>query len=1060
MRAPRPVINRIDVRHRMDITATATLSSTFESDPILPMEKGETVPVLATSPSGTTFFCLHPASGRTGWVPSWAVQVTTNDPSQTNPFLKAIDSPITPGAQAVTPPITPAHNIQSLTSVPDSVLESIVKKENMSVDEPPSPAGSISSSSTTSSPAAFQKTSPNPSSTSSTPQQPAVKRNPNWDRKYEEKRKAKGTRGHGTNFLKHQQERFSKPYPDSIDALINLLITLQPDQEGFDAVFTEEALAEARDGIVVGGGPGKIWRVWIPVPIWTKFLTCRKRCAPAGTTVAEFAEMLLNLGAREKGGKDKGVEGARKELLVLRQNSVDASLKVDCACATAEESLNKILAAGSKSPASSSKSSQNNASDPSPRFTSDEGTPAASQIDIIAFLNSVEMDVFNQMSNPTYDTSFDAALFDPVAGFPPLDPSWTLLPGGNVFQPPTTFSDISELLQLNAVTQVTPPPALDTLQLLTSPPIVPTMPATPIVPSTAATPLAPVTPMPYNLQSGSVPTLMNTTTLSVNNSPMGLYSTFDAFSPVVPIQYLAPVIEPFTPALDPTLTGFTPLSWAPPTLPGHYGPQASAQQTQGRRFHPYYDSFRDIRGAPMAVVRDPSDAPPLPPKDEHWAEGFGPVDWDSQVKREAPFAPPPETTELWLHFRQKAAKDLAVAKARKLEEMAGARKGGKLERSFSAAEVRKERPADKGLQHAEVKIGSWSETRSRKTASGSFANAFSALKSLLSGESATKKPAESPPPSTPEPTEDDQQPRRRRSGIFSRTNSFRKSFTLTRPTTPSRPPSQASVERPESPSLPPKDEDDAEILEEILRKLKLAPAVVTSSGVETLPGQVVTVLRLFRPYLAVADEGREAGDDVEVGRAVVTAGILRRLVDLGRVPEGVVRVLAKRVTAVGEVNGARAVLLRRLADVGLFSVTLKSGDIEEEGEEEWREEGEEGEKGEDHLRNAKIAVFGLGSSEYDGDHCGAAKALDQNLRELGADGLVGVGVGDDCGDVGKQTLIPLLCEQYAALSAEPSASSCGPCSTSANASEELKVVKSWEEMEVKDKPSSRRGVRR
>ncbi|KAJ3116903.1 S-adenosyl-L-methionine-dependent tRNA 4-demethylwyosine synthase [Phlyctochytrium bullatum] len=119
-----------------------------------------------------------------------------------------------------------------------------------------------------------------------------------------------------------------------------------------------------------------------------------------------------------------------------------------------------------------------------------------------------------------------------------------------------------------------------------------------------------------------------------------------------------------------------------------------------------------------------------------------------------------------------------------------------------------------------------------------------------------------------------------------------------------------------------------------------------------------------------------------------------------------------------------------------------------------------------HLEKVSFAVFGLGSSEYDDNHGKAAVLLDENLRALGASGLAPVGRGDDSIDMlkqfesWKQKVIPLLCEQYVSFEnrQKVEASGCGTCSSS-NPTEDLKIQKSWEDMEPKDKPS-RRGAKK
>ncbi|KAJ3106970.1 S-adenosyl-L-methionine-dependent tRNA 4-demethylwyosine synthase [Phlyctochytrium planicorne] len=116
-----------------------------------------------------------------------------------------------------------------------------------------------------------------------------------------------------------------------------------------------------------------------------------------------------------------------------------------------------------------------------------------------------------------------------------------------------------------------------------------------------------------------------------------------------------------------------------------------------------------------------------------------------------------------------------------------------------------------------------------------------------------------------------------------------------------------------------------------------------------------------------------------------------------------------------------------------------------------------------HLSKAKFAIFGLGSSEYDENHAKAAMDLNENLLALGAKQIAEFGKGDDSVDMMKQfadwkdKVLPALCEEFVRIrnadgvahEEEEEEGGCGPCGT--DEVESLKVEKSWEELEPKDK---------
>ncbi|KAJ3117482.1 hypothetical protein HDU96_006576 [Phlyctochytrium bullatum] len=231
----------------------------------------------------------------------------------------------------------------------------------------------------------------------------------------------------------------------------------------------------------------------------------------------------------------------------------------------------------------------------------------------------------------------------------------------------------------------------------------------------------------------------------------------------------------------------------------------------------------------------------------------------------------------------------------------------------------------------------------------------------------------------------------RRSGVFQRSRAgsdlFRRSLTLVR-----RPGSRASMsgdadafgqrdtespipndelrsalepktqpETPENnnveeiPVLPPKDSDDTEILEEILLRLKLSPSKDVQQPASP-SGSSLVLLRLFRPYLSSFSGNNSEGFDQvkEGGRAVVAAGIIKRMVDLNRVDKELVRKLARLVSkrvSENDINyvtssdssfdavAPEVVFLQRLAAMGLVKVAVATSlpHAEDDGDYEYQE---------------------------------------------------------------------------------------------------------------------------
>lgn len=129
----------------------------------------------------------------------------------------------------------------------------------------------------------------------------------------------------------------------------------------------------------------------------------------------------------------------------------------------------------------------------------------------------------------------------------------------------------------------------------------------------------------------------------------------------------------------------------------------------------------------------------------------------------------------------------------------------------------------------------------------------------------------------------------------------------------------------------------------------------------------------------------------------------------------------------------------------------------------------------DVFKKLEYSVFALGNSEYDNNWSRAGIELDHMLNELGGERLIPVYKGDDSIDMEKQfnsyieSLIPILCEQYAMKYGEDSTDTadddnvssgcgtgaCGPTNVS-NTNGSLKQVRSWEENESLNRAKPKR----
>ena len=129
------------------------------------------------------------------------------------------------------------------------------------------------------------------------------------------------------------------------------------------------------------------------------------------------------------------------------------------------------------------------------------------------------------------------------------------------------------------------------------------------------------------------------------------------------------------------------------------------------------------------------------------------------------------------------------------------------------------------------------------------------------------------------------------------------------------------------------------------------------------------------------------------------------------------------------------------------------------------------------LKNTTFAVFGLGNSDYDENHCEAARQLHRGLCKVGAMPLASLAKGDDSVDMIAQfrkwrdRIIPKLCEMAAArapaaagAAEESPAAAAGSCGSgdcgsggTDGAPTSLKQVKSWEEQEAALRPAASAG---
>jgi hypothetical protein len=156
-----------------------------------------------------------------------------------------------------------------------------------------------------------------PSQHSTQNHKPRKPKDPAALRRYEETRRANNKRGYACNLRKHQQTmlksvpadaalaaRLPPPdYPGAINSLLDALSSSQPSADKHKSLsFSSDSLMISRARI--NQQPNKIWRVWLPEHIKCRFLLFKSLYAPEGTTVAEFAEMLLAFKRRRHDGTE------------------------------------------------------------------------------------------------------------------------------------------------------------------------------------------------------------------------------------------------------------------------------------------------------------------------------------------------------------------------------------------------------------------------------------------------------------------------------------------------------------------------------------------------------------------------------------------------------------------------------------------------------------------------------------------------------------------------------------------------------------------------------------
>ncbi|KAJ3333524.1 hypothetical protein HDU76_007054 [Blyttiomyces sp. JEL0837] len=438
-------------------------------------------------------------------------------------------------------------------------------------------------------------------------------RKPEWDKKYEQKRKIEGKRGHATNLLVHQKARCKERYSDSILALVETLRNVQPEDGRTNAMFNRQAVERIRSR--VSGYEKKTWRVWLPDPVWNKFNLAKTTCCPDGmnVTVAEFAELLLDLAGRQEGGEDspngpdlsmlerKAVTDFNLRLQLSMAEYSMANTNIDLGSDSDTPSLSKLSPpleaiqqqerAAFNDILSSLHDQQILSADVSelfPAFNSIISSPPHTIDELENILGDLGDSLLADLNVPVYHHQSPQQQPMMMQGYasstsPLMAPQQFHMDQMRMAAPVMTSSSAAPVSISGMVTPAYTPSmgsSLTSPQLSQAPSTLPT----------AVASSAPSTPQPnlyFEDFSGDLP------------MASGSIVTFN-FDPAAP--YLAPLsIQPYNPDADQIAVGFNPIAWTPPTLPGQYATQESGhgRHHHSHRFHPYshHPSFRDVDSA-------------------------------------------------------------------------------------------------------------------------------------------------------------------------------------------------------------------------------------------------------------------------------------------------------------------------------------------------------------------------------------------------------------------------------------------------------------------------------
>ncbi|KAJ3175729.1 hypothetical protein HK101_010593 [Irineochytrium annulatum] len=710
------------IQHRLEVRTTKALTPGNEFDPILSVEAGETLTVVSTSPGRSTFLVEHNGKfgTRTGLVPAGATEILVDDITQPSrattvpsQYLSPLQGSGTPPAPAMTfhaahvpggsvmfpampvvgsaaPAATTAAQggqqqrgaggggggaypdmpiFKTELSTPPTSPEMMSDGPLSAVVKTPSPqmdtsadgvrqrgggAGGCTMASQRSGPAEKVK----------------KPRDPKWDKKYEEKRKASGKRGHGANLIQGQKDRFAPPYPQFLDAMMNMLVELQPDGSTVNCVFGEGAYLAAKSRIDSFDEASKrIWRVWVPDQMWNKFKTLQKLCAPSGTTIVQFAEMLLDLNDLRSSGGD--LFQSMLTRVPIKPDGVSVKVEINLRMA---ESLIPSLSTERSAPtqppaqvpgAAPAAQGQSPARKPSP-----QQQPVDDGLDpLLQFIANAENDVSRVMLDANASTALP-----------------NFMPFGNLQASPPMALDFNDIAQLLSM----PPPSMNGNGLPDNNQVGSVMNMDHVGLSDSQ--ISPF--LPLNLQShgfydallpNGLDLLGTPSTVSLSPSPLPSNSPPSAFD----ITF------------DPNLEGLDRVFWTPPAGPGLFQRQDGHHHymyQDHHRFHPY-STHRDkdasgggggslpqgvqslFRPSSRQGQRTGDDDEAVDSGSPHWATHYGPPEWDEICKEPPPPSVVPNALEVerWAKIREETEK-----RARDMEAKEGAiDANGRLNRSFT-----------------------------------------------------------------------------------------------------------------------------------------------------------------------------------------------------------------------------------------------------------------------------------------------------------------------------------------------------------------------------------------